>query len=97
MAPVGRYIQAVGVAIAEDTRPGSTTGRVITPEEDLGGEQGAASGTLYTPASPAPPPHATTSRRCSTGIRLTTRIRTLPDAPPINLGAASRPIDAPIR
>src|ERR1022692_2512883 len=83
------------VAMAEQARAGTTVGKAKLPQSTSGVKMAPPSGTLYTAASPAPPPQATNSRRCA-GESFIQRDSRLPEAPPINLGAASRPIDAPM-
>ena len=53
------------------------------------------SGTLYTAASPAPPPQAISSLRCA-GVSRAQLASRLADAPPSSLGAFSRPREASI-
>src|ERR1039457_6215479 len=95
VAPLGRYTQATLVAMAEQARAGNTVGRAKLPHKTSAVKMAPPSGTLYTAARPAPPPQATSSRRWA-GERFIQRDRTLPETPPINLGAASRPIEAPM-
>ena len=81
--------------MAEQASAGSTTGTVTLPSMTSAVNSAPASGTLYTAARPAPAPQAISSRRCA-GDSRAQPASTLADAPPISLGAFSRPIDAPI-
>ena len=95
MARLGRYSQAVTVAIPEQASAGRTTGRLMLPIMTSAVNRAPPSGTLYTAASPAPPPQAISSRRWA-GVSRAHPARMPAEAPPISLGAFSRPIDAPI-
>ncbi len=92
---MGRYSHAVAVAIPEQASAGRTIGRLMLPIMTSAVNRAPPSGTLYTAASPAPPPHAISSRRWA-GVSRAQPARMPADAPPISLGAASRPSDAPI-
>ena len=83
------------VAVSEHTRATSTVGRAKLPSITSAVKMAPPRGTLYTAAKPAPPPQAT-SRRFWAGDRRNQCESTLPAAPPINLGAASRPTGAPM-
>jgi hypothetical protein len=83
------------VATPEQASAGRATGRVIVPIMISAVNRAPPSGTLYTAASPAPPPQAISSLRCAGDSRAQPASR-LADAPPISLGAFSRPMEAPI-
>ena len=83
------------MAIPEQASAGRTIGRLMLPIMTSAVNRAPPSGTLYTAASPAPPPHAISSRRWA-GESRAQPARMPAEAPPISLGAASRPIDAPM-
>src|SRR5882757_9483766 len=80
--------------MAEQANAGRMTGSEMLPTSTSAVNRAPPIGTLYTAASPEPAPQETSSRRCC-GDSRAHRAITLPDAPPISLGAASRPIEAP--
>ena len=83
------------MAIPEQASAGRTTGRLMLPSSTSAVNRAPPSGTLYTAASPAPPPQAISSRRWA-GVSRAQLARMPAQAPPMSLGAASRPIEAPI-
>ena len=94
VGPEDRYSHPVHVAMSEHASAGNTVGSVKLPMSTSAVNIAPPSGTLYTAARPAPPPHATSSRFC-VEVRSNQCDKTLPETPPISFGAASRPMLAP--
>ncbi len=85
----------MAVAIHEQAKAGRIVGRAMLPTRTSAVNRAPPRGTLYTAPNPAPAPHATRRRRCA-GDRPTHPANTLAEAPPMSLGAASRPSEAPM-